>query len=124
MLVDFWASWCVPCRKGNPHLKELYSQYKAKGFEVIGISDDDRDHDAWKKAVAKDGLPWQHVLRGLKYDAVKGFDKTNDISELFGIHSLPTQVLIDPSGKIIARYGEGAAAHEDLDKKLAEVFKM
>jgi len=73
--------------------------------------------------VAKDSLPWQHVLRGLKHDAVKGYDKTNDISELFGIHSLPTQVLIDPSGKIIARYGEGAAAHEDLDKKLTEAFK-
>ncbi|HWK06732.1 MAG TPA: redoxin domain-containing protein [Puia sp.] len=123
VLVDFWASWCVPCRKGNPHLKELYTLYKDKGFEVIGVADDDRDTAAWHKAVAKDGLPWQHVLRGLKHDAVKGYDKTNDISELFGIHSLPTQVLIDPSGKIIARYGEGASAHEDLDKKLTEVFK-
>ena len=123
VLVDFWASWCVPCRKGNPHLKELYTQYKDKGFEVIGVSDDDRDNDAWKKAVAKDGLPWRHVLRGLKYDAVKGYDKSTDISELFGIHSLPTQILIDPSGKIIARYGEGAAEHAELDKDLAKAFK-
>jgi len=123
VLVDFWASWCVPCRKGNPHLKELYVQYKDKGFEVIGVADDDRDTTAWHKAVAKDGLPWRQVLRGLKHDAVKGYDKTNDISELFGIHSLPTQVLIDPSGKIIARYGEGASAHEELDKNLSEVFK-
>ena len=123
VLVDFWASWCVPCRKGNPHLKDLYAQYKDKGFEVIGVSDDGRDPGAWKKAVEKDGLPWRHVLRGLKYDAVKGYDKTNEISELFGIHSLPTQILIDPSGKIIARYGEGASEHAALDKELAKAFK-
>lgn len=124
VLIDFWASWCVPCRKGNPHLKELYALYKDKGFGIIGVSDDDRDHNAWRKAVEKDGLPWQHVLRGVKYDAVKGFDRSSDISEQFGIHSLPTQLLIDPTGKIIGRYGGGGVAHEELDKKLAEVFKM
>ncbi|MBE7169447.1 MAG: AhpC/TSA family protein [Williamsia sp.] len=123
VLVDFWASWCVPCRKGNPHLKELYTQYKDKGFEVIGVSDDDRDHAAWKQAVEKDGLPWKHVLRGLKYDPAKGFDRSTDISELYGIHTLPTQLLIDPTGKIVARYGEAAAGHEELDKALAAAFK-
>jgi thiol-disulfide isomerase/thioredoxin len=123
VLLDFWASWCVPCRKGNPHLKELYALYKDKGFEVIGVSDDGRDNAAWKKAVEKDGLLWQHVLRGLKYNAAKGYDKSNDISELFGIHTLPTQILIDPSGKIIARYGEGSSPHEELDKTLAAVMK-
>ena len=123
VLLDFWASWCGPCRKGNPHLKELYSQYKNKGFEVIGVSDDDQDHAAWKKAVSMDGLPWIHVLRGLKYDTVKGFDRSSDISDLYGIHSLPTQILIDPNGKIIARYGGGGEEHEGLDARLQSVFK-
>ncbi len=123
VLLDFWASWCGPCRKGNPHLKELYVQYKNKGFEVIGVSDDDQDHAAWKKAVSMDGLPWQQVLRGLKYDAAKGFDKSTDISDLYGIHSLPTQILIDPNGKIIARYGGGGEEHEALDDRLKSAFQ-
>jgi thiol-disulfide isomerase/thioredoxin len=123
VLLDFWASWCAPCRKGNPHLKELYSQYKNKGFEVIGVSDDDRDQAAWKNAVKKDGLLWTHVLRGLKYDDAKGYDKSTDISDLFGIHTLPTQILINPDGKIIARYGGGGEDHAELDAKLKSVFK-
>lgn len=124
VLVDFWASWCVPCRKGNPHLKDLYATYNPRGLEIIGISDDDRDNDAWRKAVAKDELPWRHVLRGMKYDPAKGYDRTNDISDLFGVHSLPTQILIDPGGKIIGRYDEGAASVKAMDTKLAEVLKM
>lgn len=126
VLVDFWASWCLPCRKGNPHLKELYAQYKAKGFEVIGVSDDDRDTTAWKKAVAKDDLPWKHVLRGMKTtrtgDAIN-IDHSKDISYLYNISSLPTQVLIDPNGKIIARYGEDGSPHTALDQTLATVLK-
>lgn len=120
VLLDFWASWCVPCRKGNPHLKELYSKYKDKGIEFIGISDDDRNHDAWKKAVAKDDLPWRHVLRGFDMEKLmKNEPNENDISEKFGIHSLPTKILIDPSGKIIGRYSEEEGP---LDNKLKEVF--
>lgn len=123
VLIDFWASWCVPCRKGNPHLLQLYSKYKNKGFEIIGISDDDSNPDAWKKAVEKDGIGvWKHVLRGLKFDGTN-FDRTNDISENFGIHTLPTKILIDPDGVIIGRYGGGGENDEAMDKKLAEVFK-
>lgn len=121
VLLDFWASWCVPCRKGNPHLKELYSQYRDKGFEVIGVSDDDRNPEAWKTAVAKDGLPWQHVLRGLKMvDGVP--NRLNDINARYNISTLPTQILIDRNGMIIARYGEDGQSHELLDEKLKEIF--
>lgn len=123
VLLDFWASWCVPCRKANPHLKELYSKYKDKGFEVIGVSDDDRNHDAWKKAVAQDGLPWQHVLRGFKM--VNGVpDRSTDINEGYNISTLPTQVLVDRNGMIIARYGEDGDDHALLDEKLKTVFSF
>lgn len=121
VLLDFWASWCVPCRKGNPHLKELYSQYKDRGFEIIGVSDDDNNHDAWHKAVEKDGLPWRHVLRGFdRQKLMKNEPNEKDISEKYGIHSLPTKILIDPYGVIIGRYDEQENA---LDEKLKEVFK-
>ena len=123
VLLDFWASWCVPCRAGNPHLLSLYSKYKDKGFEIIGISDDDGKPDAWRKAVEKDGIGvWKHVLRGLKYDG-QNFDRTNDISDPYGIHSLPTKILIDPNGMIIGRYGGGGENDEAMDKMLAEVLK-
>ena len=122
VLVDFWASWCVPCRKGNPHLLSLYSKYKGQGLEIIGVSDDDNNHEAWKKAVEKDGIGvWKHVLRGLKYEN-GNFDRTNDISENYGIHSLPTKILIDPNGVIIGRYGGGGENDEAMDKKFAEIF--
>ena len=123
VLLDFWASWCVPCRKGNPHLKELYALYHDKGFEIIGISDDDRDHDAWKNAVSHDGLPWKHILRGLQ--VINGqYDRSKDISDGFGIHSLPTALLIDASGKIIGRYGEGLDDRKKMDEQLAKAFGM
>lgn len=122
VLIDFWASWCVPCRKGNPHLLSLYSKYKDKGLEIIGISDDDSNHAAWKKAVEQDKIGvWKHVLRGLKRTA-KGYDKSEDITEGYGIHSLPTKILIDKNGIIIGRYGGGGENDEAMDKKMAEIF--
>lgn len=125
VLIDFWASWCVPCRQSMPHVKELYAQYKGKGFTVIGVADDDNDTTAWKKAMIKDGTGiWHNVLRGLDWAKLRNNQKSeNDISDKFGIHSLPTKILIDPNGVIIGRYDKGtdeeAAA---LDKKLAEAF--
>jgi thiol-disulfide isomerase/thioredoxin len=120
VLLDFWASWCVPCRKGNPHLKDLYAKYKDKGIEFIGISDDDSKPDAWHKAVEKDDLQWRHVLRGFDMQKLmKNELNEKDISEKFGIHSLPTKILIDPQGKIIGRYSEEAMP---LDDKLKNIF--
>ncbi|MBE9602855.1 TlpA disulfide reductase family protein [Pedobacter sp. MC2016-24] len=122
VLLDFWASWCVPCRKGNPHLLSLYSKYKDKGLEIVGVSDDDSNLDAWKKAVAQDKIGvWKHVLRGLKRTAT-GYDKSTDISEPYAIHSLPTKILIDKDGVIIGRYGGGGEGDAAMDQKLAEIF--
>jgi len=125
VLIDFWASWCVPCRKSMPHVKELYARYKDKGLEVIGVSDDDRDSAAWKKAVDKDGTGiWHNVLRGLDWDKIKKHEKNErDISEKFGIHSLPTKILIDKEGKIIGRYDKGSEEEaEQLDRQLAQLL--
>ncbi len=124
VLIDFWASWCVPCRKGNPHLKELYAKYKGKGLEIIGISDDDGRPEEWKKAVAHDGIGmWKHALRGLDMQKRQRKEPNpEDISDHYGIHSLPTKILIDPKGIIIGRYGGGGENDEAMDKKLAEVL--
>lgn len=126
VIIDFWASWCVPCRKGNPHLINLYNTYHDKGLEIIGVSDDDRNHEAWKKAVNQDKIGiWHHVLRGLNMDLrMKDLPNPEDISEKYGISSLPTKILIDPSGKIVGRYGDrNGGSDQDLDKKLEELLK-
>jgi thiol-disulfide isomerase/thioredoxin len=129
VLLDFWASWCVPCRKGNPHLLELYKKYQPKGFEIIGVSDDDRKPDAWHKAVEKDGIGvWRHVLRGIDMEKVNAgninfSNHTYEISSSrYGITALPTKILIDPSGQVIGRYS-GESEETELDKKLASIFR-
>jgi thiol-disulfide isomerase/thioredoxin len=93
VLVDFWASWCGPCRMLNPDLKKLLSQYQGKGFEIMGIALES-DIDAWKKAITKDDLPW---LQLLDEKAFKGV-----LAKNYNIIGIPTKVLLDPTGKVIA----------------------
>lgn len=122
VLVDFWASWCVPCRQSFPHVKALYKKYHAKGFEVFCVADNDSTEDAWRKAIKDDGVEmFYHVLRGMRsYVDENGryhIDRSNDVSERYAVHFLPTKYLIDPQGKIVGKFDDA-----ELDKKLAEIF--
>lgn len=110
VLVDFWASWCVPCRAENPFLLKAYSELKDKNFEIVGVSLDDSRAN-WLKAVEVDKLPWTQV------SDVKGF-KT-EVAVRFGITAIPQNVLIDPDGKVIAKDLRG----EDVNKKIAAFIK-
>lgn len=108
-LLEFWASWCGPCRRENPNLVALYQQYHAQGFEIVGVSHDVSGAQ-WKKAITTDKLTWQHLsaLKGSEYD----------VALQYGIFEIPTNFLIDPDGKIIAKNLRG----EELSKKLKELF--
>jgi len=120
VLLDFWGSWCGPCRASNPHLKELYATYKSKGFEILGIACEkslelSTSIASWKKAIETDGLPWSQVINNeanLKVDLIK----------LYGIDAYPTKILIDEKGNIIAKWIGGNGS--ELDSKLKEIFKI
>jgi len=110
VLVDFWASWCVPCRAENPFLLKAYGELKNKNFEIVGVSLDDKK-ESWLGAVKHDNLPWTQV------SDVKGF-KT-EVAVRFGITAIPQNVLLDPEGKVIAKDLRG----EDVNAKIAAFIK-
>ncbi|MCL6523206.1 MAG: AhpC/TSA family protein [Thermoflavifilum sp.] len=110
VLVDFWASWCGPCRMENPHVVQAYQRYKNKNFTILGVSLD-KDRQSWLQAIHEDHLYW-HQVSDLKY-------WHSAAAELYGVQAIPANFLLDPQGKIIARNLRGDA----LDEKLAAIFE-
>lgn len=109
VLIDFWASWCVPCREENPTLKKAFEKYQSNGFEILGVSLDN-NKSAWLTAIKNDNLPWKHIsdLNGFK----------NVVAQKYAVTELPTNYLLDSQGKIIAKNLRG----ERLTETLKNIF--
>jgi len=110
VLIDFWASWCGPCRAESPNMVKLYNKFKGKNFEILGVSLDGSE-DAWNGAIEKDGLTWLHVSDLMQWNS--------PVVALYGIEGIPATVIVDPNGTIVAKNLRG----EELMAKLDELLK-
>ncbi|TXC78484.1 TlpA family protein disulfide reductase [Luteibaculum oceani] len=109
VLIDFWASWCKPCRRENPNVVNAYKKYKSKGFEILSVSLD-KNKSAWVNAIKSDNMTWKHVS-DLKF-------WNSEAAQKYGVNSIPFTLLIDPEGKIVAKNLRGEALHNTLAKLL------
>jgi peroxiredoxin len=110
VLVDFWASWCGPCRQENPTVVAAFNRFKDKNFTVLGVSLDD-NKAKWLKAIQDDKLTWTHVSDLKQWESI--------VVPMYQIQGIPFNVLVDPNGKVIASELRG----EDLEKTLSSVLK-
>ncbi|MBL0328494.1 MAG: AhpC/TSA family protein [Bacteroidetes bacterium] len=111
VLIDFWASWCGPCRAENPNVVKAYNKYKSKGFDIYSVSLD-KDMEKWKQAIKADGLTWKNHVCDFKF-------WQSPVVALYNFNAIPTNVLIDKEGNILAKNLRGEA----LEEKLAEILK-
>ena len=112
VLLDFWASWCGPCRRENPNVVRLYNKYKERGFDIFSVSLD-QTRDRWVKAIQDDGLLWENHVSDLKY-------WSNEAARTYGVQSIPATILLDKEGNIIARNLRGPALEEKLAQLLGQ----
>jgi thiol-disulfide isomerase/thioredoxin len=113
VFIDFWASWCKPCRAENPLLRKLYETYREKNFEIVSFSLDD-NAGKWKDAIEKDAMNWHHI------SDLNGWKKKDGIDDTFGIYSIPSNYLIDPNGIVVDKNLRGML----LEKRLKEIFEQ
>jgi peroxiredoxin len=110
VLIDFWASWCGPCRKENPNVVRMYAKFRERGFEILGVSLD-QDRSDWLRAIEKDNLMWRHVSDLQFWNSAA--------AQAYGVQAIPVTFLVDPQGKIIAKGLRGA----ELEQKLEEILR-
>ncbi len=113
VLLDFWASWCVPCRKSHPHLIQINQKYKGENFILLGIASD-RKNEVIKKAAQEDKIDWPQM------NIYEKRDQQKQLNEMYDISAIPTKILIDPEGKIVVKYVGDSAG---LDQELEKIFK-